>query len=279
MAMEAKVKDVGSFLREVKRIEDQWNKSIRKDNKKPEEDKRTVKFFFRGHRDVAWELMPSLFRDFSEVQEFSTQGVDVYSYYSEEQYLIQEAQRLFPTCFEKCKTDVDRMSVAQHYELPTRLLDVSGNALVALYFAVQKVDGDVDGKVFMFRASAEDYKIASTGGQSVKILIQDFHDTNKQLVIEKPTLLFPTFRTERQRAQDGAFYLFPNRVKPVKVIGIKEELYREILIPGTIKGIVKKELEEICNIHQGVLFPESLSYTSLKLKKEAEERIRSNMCL
>ena len=94
-------------------------------------------------------------------------------------------------------------------------------------------------------------------------------------------LVIPNIENEykRQRAQDGAFNLFPNRVKPVKVIGIKEELYREILIPGTIKGIVKKELEEICNIHQGVLFPESLSYTSLKLKKEAEERIRSNMCL
>ena len=150
---------------------------------------------------------------------------------------------------------------------------------VPMVFAKKHKSSNVDGKVFMFRASAEDYKIASTGGQSVKILIQDFHDTNKQLVIEKPTLLFPTFRTERQRAQDGAFYLFPNRVKPVKVIGIKEELYREILIPGTIKGIVKKELEEMYNIHQGVLFPESLSYTSLKLKKDAEDRIRANVCL
>lgn len=271
--------DVSTFLAALSRIKNEWESAIQENNAIPEEDKRTVKFFFRGHRDSSWELTPALFRDVPGIQKLPYQGANEYSYYSEEQYLIQEAQRLFPACFEKCKTDVDRMAVAQHYELPTRLLDVSGNSLVALYFAVQEEDADVDGKVIMFRASAEDYKIASTGGQSEKISIQGFHGKVCQSWMGKPILLFPTFFTERQRAQDGAFYLFPNSVNPVNVLGFNAGAYREILIPEAVKGNLKKELEEMCNIHHGVLFPELLSYASPKLKKEAEERVRANMCL
>ena len=53
-----------------------------------------------------------------------------------------------PEYFSKCKSTFDRLEVMQHYGLPTRLLDVTKNYLVALYFACN--GGDGDGKIFVY---------------------------------------------------------------------------------------------------------------------------------
>lgn len=40
-----------------------------------------------------------------------------------------------PESFEKCKSHLEKLVEMQHYGLPTRLLDMTRNPLVALYFA------------------------------------------------------------------------------------------------------------------------------------------------
>ena len=87
--------------------------------------------FYRGHADENWELKPSIFR--------KPNGVEI------EHQLFRDMVAHTPQSFSGCKSALDYLVQMQHYELPTRLLDVSTNPLVALYFACQSAEDVVAG--------------------------------------------------------------------------------------------------------------------------------------
>ena len=284
-AQEREVYSVASYLEAVRECETFLQTSVEADKNAFDEEKPTMKLFYRGHASAEWQLIPSLFRTIPGVDH----GLEIVngingSYFPEEQYLIQESERIFPELFASCKNDVSRMAVAQHHGIPTRLLDVSGDALVALYFATQKCidEGkERDGRVFVFRASAHDYKMASTGGRIDTIRIGRYHPGQGLLEqgplegVDHPLLVFPPFETSRQKAQDGAFYLFQN--KGDDVLHFKEKYYRVVTVPSSAKEAIRQDLESMLNVHRGTLFPEMLESYADKLKDDAGRRIRAEM--
>lgn len=130
------------------------------------------------------------------------------------------------------KSDWELLAIAQHYGVPTRLLDWTRSPLVALYFAVEDEYVN-DGAVYYFEA-------------------ETFINTDNYLdpfKVEEPGAVLPPAVTSRIAAQEGMFTISPDpRTEfPLDSGGIIE-------IDGNAKIELKKALYRF-GISQRSLFP------------------------
>lgn len=86
------------------------------------ENDSNYKLFFRGHSNINFLNEPSVFRN---------------GYYKKEFTMFRDLVIKCNDYFLNCKCHFDFISLMQHYGLPTRLLDITLNPLVALYFACE----------------------------------------------------------------------------------------------------------------------------------------------
>jgi hypothetical protein len=113
------ITDITSLLSAIQKVES--------DNPKKE-------LFFRGQKQYFDTVTPSIARD---------------GFLSNEDVLFKEYILRNPGEFLNQKTTFEKLTKMQHYRLPTRLLDITTNPLIALFFAAEfaneteeKVDGD-----------------------------------------------------------------------------------------------------------------------------------------
>lgn len=71
-----------------------------------------------------------------------------------------------PDDFEKCHTHLEKLVKMQHYGLPTRLLDITRNLLVALYFACES-HMDTYGELILISAENGDIKYPQSDTVSI----------------------------------------------------------------------------------------------------------------
>lgn len=101
------------------------------------------KLFFRGHGDVSYKLVPSVFRK--------------EKWMKNEKLMYQELQINCANELSEKKGHLEILAEMQHYGLPTRLLDITKNPLIALFFACEKQDKH-SGEVIIFSVKREEIK-------------------------------------------------------------------------------------------------------------------------
>ncbi|WP_144157381.1 FRG domain-containing protein [Paraburkholderia sp. BCC1885] len=119
--------------------------------------------FYRGHSKQSYKLEPSLFRRDQRGN---------YLYRQVEDLLYRELLVSNSIDFDTDTYTLDRLIRMQHFSLPTRLLDITSNALIALFFACKANNGlydnaEVMGEVVVFSIAREGIKYFDSDTASV----------------------------------------------------------------------------------------------------------------
>lgn len=157
-----------------------------------------VTFFFRGQANATFGLNSSLYRTITPLLQPGMQHREI------EKLLNAAENRVLDAAHEhgivRGLTALERLTVLQHHGAPTRLIDVSSDWRVALYFAIE-TDDATDGRLFVVTAQhgkwlrfprADDYGLAWQQGK--------FEQWDTEVV---PILL--PFSDARMVAQRGFF--------------------------------------------------------------------------
>ena len=101
--------------------------------------------FFRGQGNAEWDILPGIYRNQKLVEN--------------EDKIIKEALLNCPDDFLPTDTLLEKLVKLQHYSYPTRLLDLTMNALVGLYFACSNTEHhDKDGELIILDIPDQDIK-------------------------------------------------------------------------------------------------------------------------
>ncbi len=150
---------------------------------------------------------------------------------------------------------------AQHGGFPSRLLDVTYNSLIALYFATtpspNKSEDDEDGKDGMVYIYSFD-KLFCPSGKNINTNYNSIINRKDSWLIahtifQKNHKLIDHIKlNNRIVAQQGALILFQGD----DVCPISNARYRKILIPSTSKKLLRRELKTLFGLHTGFIYPE-----------------------
>ncbi|MBQ4544555.1 MAG: FRG domain-containing protein [Oscillospiraceae bacterium] len=237
---------------------------------------------FRGQANEEFSVDASIFRK---------------GYIEKETALINDLILQEPYEFGNQMTDFEQLVKMQHYGLPTRLLDVTTNPLIALYFACSEHE-DKNGELLLFlealkRPTQKEVKLFSAlaeyDGKSEGNFVEYFakkglvdatssyEEKVKKLKVQFSDKYVPVVapkNNERIRRQNGAFLILGIDVNDPNyyiknTFNLKDELSdyvlqnipRYLTIPAEQKQGILNELD-IIGINEAFVYPELEHQTS-----------------
>jgi FRG domain len=229
--------------------------------------------FWRGHGGATWVLMPKVFRPLDG----RTLTVGGRKY--DEAGLIGHFVMRAPTRTHARTPGPDEyfswLFLAQHYGLPTRLLDWTENPLVALYFAVEKETNE-DGAVWALWPGKLNELFTGNRGlvqirdpEAKKIAKDAFSGTRSKPV----TLAIDGQEIDlRMLVQIGRFTLHGQNTA-IDMIGGSEAWLKQYIIPKGAKEKIKNQLA-VMGIKRSNLFPD-LANLAAELSETSFEILRA----
>lgn len=177
------------------------------------------------------KLMPSIFRDSS--------------YISKEKHLFELMCDY--ELISHDKRNIDKAIETQHYIAISRMLDITFNATVALYFAC--LDETSDGYVYTF-SFPEYYSPHSN-------YVEDFYNNileygESKTYFKNFKVISHSYSNDRIKAQSGGFIFFPGE----SFSPLNEVYYEYVKIDKNDKKKLLKELNMVFHINNAKLFPE-----------------------
>lgn len=237
-------------------------------------------FMYRGESRTDYVLIPSLYR------EKTVDGVTSKVYLKERdergiiQEFITEAASYSNTL--RIEDAFRWVQYAQHFGVPTRLLDWTINPLVALYFACVS-NQDADGKVYVLQSQSYTQRTYNQFVDELDNRSIDIVANNMICYGEKgftyPVVIRPFYFDKRMSAQSSCFMIWGDKKEPFdemlkqleegepcvavrKIVKDNKEILvdeiksalSEYIVPAKYKKRILHELDAI-NVNQATLFP------------------------
>ncbi len=232
-------------------------------------------FVFRGLSDASYRLLTSLIRLGGP-------------YPTLERHLLRNFRKYAQNIPQAFSSFWQLLSIAQHYGLPTRLMDWTYSPWVALHFATANHERyDLDGVIWMVnfqqtherlpedmrshlhREGAQAFTVelltslskfradsCTTDDTTFYDVIQTLEEFDRVADSEEFLMFFePPSLDERIINQFALFSVMPNPRRAIdEWLDRRPELYRRIIIPAAMKWEFRDKLDQ-CNITERVLFP------------------------
>ena len=231
--------------------------------------------FFRGQESLNYWMQPSISR--------------TPTLYQNEAKLYQELILRCPDDFLKCKSHLDYLVEMQHYGLPTRLIDITSNPLVALYFSSLGKTDSGSGEVILFDISDDILKYERSDTVSILSCLPLFSYEDQKVLLSHSYM----------KDQD-AFNHDETVLRLLHEIKIDKPAFSDRIVPGDIRKnlVVTPSLKNNRIVKQSGAFIicvlvnhsdtkdrplESLRYRSPKGQQllliiESKEKIQKELC-
>ncbi|MGO9019423.1 MAG: FRG domain-containing protein [Syntrophobacteraceae bacterium] len=228
--------------------------------------------WFRGHGSAKYALCPGVYRDeFEQIAKNFPYGADL-----EEKRLNLEREILMEfrasgASLLNADNLVDVYFIAQHYGMPTRLLDWTTNPLAALFFAVENEERHTeDGEVFIM--AANETLPSVEGNQKLLSVVSMRHPYVTDAIHEsfwiepakcrKPIIIpvRPDTRPGRMWQQSSCFTIHMRNSGPCK-----NGTLAKVKVPSSAKADLLEQLHRL-NINQFTIYND-LDHLSKDIKR------------